>query len=110
MISSKTKPNTNKGQQKPQQPTQQKGKTPQTQTQPKGKTPVKTEPKPQKQPTKTDKKEDTGIDFKDELGNKGKKTNPKKTPTAKQDSTKTPAKPKRKEIDPDDEYYDLEGF
>ena len=106
----KAKPNTNKGQQKPQQPTQQKGKTPQTQTQPKGKTPVKTEQKPQKQPTKTDKKEDTGIDFKDELGNKGKKTNPQKTPTAKQDSTKTPAKPKRKEIDPDDEYYDLEGF
>jgi len=58
----------------------------------------------------SDKKEDTGIDFKDELGNKGKKTNPQKTPTAKQDSTKTPAKPKRKEIDPDDEYYDLEGF
>ena len=106
----KTKPNNNKGQQKPQQPTQQKGKTPQTQTLPKGKTPVKTEPKPQKQPTKTDKKEDTGIDFKDELGNKGKKPEPKKTPTAKQDSTKTPAKPKRKEIDPDDEYYDLEGF
>jgi hypothetical protein len=107
---SKAKQNTNKTQQKVQQPTQQRGKTPQTQTLPKGKTPVKAEPKPQKQPTKTEKKEDTGIDFKDDLGNKGKKTEPKKTPTTKQDSPKTPVKPKRKEIDPDDEYYDLEGF
>ena len=107
---SKAKQNTNKTQQKVQQPTQQRGKTPQTQTLPKGKTPVKAEPKPQKQPTKTEKKEDTGIDFKDDLDNKGKKTEPKKTPTTKQDSPKTPVKPKRKEIDPDDEYYDLEGF
>ena len=107
---SKAKQNTSKPQQKAQQPTQQRGKTTQTQTLPKGKTPVKADPKPQKQPTKTEKKEDTGIDFKDDLGNKGKKPEPKKTPTAKQDSPKTPAKPKRKEIDPDDEYYDLEGF
>ena len=107
---SKAKQNTSKPQQKAQQPTQQRSKTAQTQTLPKGKTPVKAEPKPQKQPTKTEKKEDTGIDFKDDLGNKGKKPEPKKTPTAKQDSPKTPAKPKRKEIDPDDEYYDLEGF
>ena len=108
--SSKAEQNTSKPQQKAQQPTQQRGKTTQTQTLPKGKTPVKAEPKPQKQPTKTEKKEDTGIDFKDDLGNKGKKPEPKKTSTAKQDSPKTPAKPKRKEIDPDDEYYDLEGF
>ena len=107
---SKAKPNTSKPQQKAQQPTQQRGKTAQTQTLPKGKTPVKAEPKPQKQPAKTEKKEDTGIDFKDDLGNKAKKHEPKKTSTAKQDNPKTPAKPKRKEIDPDDEYYDLEGF
>ena len=107
---SKAKQNTSKPQQKAQQPTQQRGKTTQTQTLPKGKTPVKADPKPQKQPAKTEKKEDTGIDFKDDLGNKGKKPEPKKTSTAKQDSPKTPAKPKRKEIDPDDEYYDLEGF
>ena len=107
---SKAKQNTNKTHQKAQQPTQQRGKTTQTQTLPKGKTPVKAESKPQKQPAKPEKKEDTGIDFKDDLGNKGKKPEPKKTSTAKQDSPKTPAKPKRKEIDPDDEYYDLEGF
>ena len=107
---SKAKQNTSKPQQKAQQPTQQRGKTTQTQTLPKGKTPVKAESKPQKQPTKTEKNEDTGIDFKDDLGNKGKKNEPKKTSTAKQDNPKTPAKPKRKEIDPDDEYYDLEGF
>ena len=107
---SKAKQNTSKPQQKTQQPTQQRRKTAQTQTLPKGKTPVKAEPKSQKQPTKTEKKEDTGIDFKDDLGNKGKKPEPKKTSTAKQDNPKTPVKPKRKEIDPDDEYYDLEGF
>jgi len=107
---SKAKQNTSKPQQKAQQPTQQRGKTTQTQTLPKGKTPVKAEPKPQKPPSKTEKKEDTGIDFKDDLGNKAKKHEPKKTSTAKQDNPKTPAKPKRKEIDPDDEYYDLEGF
>mgnify|MGYP000848571714 CR=1 FL=1 len=59
---------------------------------------------------KKEKKEDTGIDFKDDLGKKGRTPETKKKPAAKQDSTKTPAKPKRKEIDPDDEYYDLEGF
>ena len=79
---SKAKQNTSKPQQKAQQPTQQRGKTTQTQTLPKGKTPVKAEPKPQKPPSKTEKKEDTGIDFKDDLGNKAKKHEPKKTSTA----------------------------
>ena len=102
--------NNTKTQQKPQQTTTTKAKTSQTQTQQKGKTPVKAEQKPSKQPTKKEKKEDTGIDFKDDLGKKGRTPETKKKPAAKQDSTKTPAKPKRKEIDPDDEYYDLEGF
>lgn len=77
---SKAKQNTSKSQQKAQQPIQQRGKTPQTQTLPKGKTPVKAEPKSQKQPTKTEKKEDTGIDFKDDLGNKARSLNLERRP------------------------------
>lgn len=95
---------------KVQQSVTPKAKTTNTPTQSKGKTPTKTETKPPKQPTKTDKKEDTGIDFKDDLDKKGKKPETKKTSGAKQDSNKTPAKQKQKNNDPDDEYYDLEGF
>lgn len=95
---------------KVQQSATPKAKTTNTPTQSKGKTPTKTETKTPKQPTKTDKKEDTGIDFKDDLDKKGKKPEIKKTSGAKQDSNKTPAKQKQKNNDPDDEYYDLEGF
>ena len=95
---------------KVQQSATPKAKTTNTPTQSKGKTPTKTETKTQKQPTKTDKKEDTGIDFKDDLDKKSKKPETKKTSSAKQDNNKTPAKQKQKNNDPDDEYYDLEGF
>ena len=95
---------------KVQQSVTPKAKTTNTPTQSKGKTPTKTETKTPKQPTKTDKKEDTGIDFKDDLDKKGKKPETKKTSSAKQDNNKTPAKQKQKNNDPDDEYYDLEGF